>query len=254
MLLVFDVGNTNIVVGIYKGNKLLDHWRVSTKKYRTEDEIIAVLNNLFQMNNYKLETIEDIIISSVVPQVMYSLEHLAKKYCNVEPLVIGPGVKTGLNIKYDNPKEVGADRIVNSVSAIEKYGTSLIIVDFGTATTFDVINKKGEYIGGAILPGIKISQDALFNKAAKLTRVELKKPSKVIATNTIESIQSGVIYGYAGSVEYIVRKMKEEMDEEMTVVATGGLSSLMKTATETIDKVDKFLTLDGLNHIYNLNR
>jgi type III pantothenate kinase len=254
MLLAFDVGNTNTVFGLYKEDKLIDYWRISTSRSRTEDELAVLINQLFKMNGYKLGDVEAVIISSVVPQIMYSLEHMASKYCMVEALVVGAGLKSGVNIKYDNPKEVGADRIVNAVGGINKYGYGLIIVDFGTATTFDAISNKGEYLGGAIFPGVKISQDALFKNAAKLTRVELVKPKRVIAKTTVESVQAGIIYGYAGSVEYIVKKMKEEMGYDIKVIATGGLASLIESEAESIDIIDKFLTLDGLNYIYKLNR
>jgi type III pantothenate kinase len=254
MLLAFDVGNTNTVFGLYRDGILIDNWRISTLRSRTEDELIVLINQLFKMKGYKLLDVKDVIISSVVPQVMYSLEHMASKYCDVEALVVGTGLKSGINIKYDNPKEVGADRIVNAVGGINKYGHGLIIVDFGTATTFDAISDKGEYLGGAILPGIKISQDALFKNAAKLTRVELVKPKRVIAKTTVESVQAGIIYGYAGSVEYIVEKMKEEMGYDVKVIATGGLANLIESEAKSIDVIDKFLTLDGLNYIYRLNR
>ncbi|MEA1975309.1 MAG: type III pantothenate kinase [Bacillota bacterium] len=254
MLLAFDVGNTNTVFGLYKDGRLIDNWRISTLRSRTEDELIVLINQLFKMKSYELAEVNDVIISSVVPQVMYSLEHMASKYCNVEALVVGTGLKSGINIKYDNPKEVGADRIVNAVGGINKYGNGLIIVDFGTATTFDAISDKGEYLGGAILPGIKISQDALFKSAAKLTRVELVKPKRVIAKTTVESVQAGIIYGYAGSVEYIVKKMKEEMGYNVKVIATGGLANFIESEAKVIDVIDKFLTLDGLNYIYKLNR
>ncbi|MDM8533485.1 type III pantothenate kinase [Clostridiaceae bacterium HSG29] len=254
MLLAFDVGNTNIVFGLYKNDKLIENWRISTLRIRTEDELAILIGQLFKMKGYSLEDIDNVIISSVVPQVMYSLQHMAKKYCKVEAMVVGAKLKSGINIKYDNPKEVGADRIVNSVGGIKKYGNGLIIVDFGTATTFDAISDKGEYLGGAILPGIKISQDALFRNAAKLTRVELIKPKKVIGKTTVESIQSGIIYGYAGSVEYIVSKMKKEMGYDVKVIATGGLATLIESESASIDLIDKFLTLDGLNYIYRLNR
>lgn len=254
MLLAFDVGNTNTVFGLYEEGKLIDYWRIATLRSRTEDELIVLINQLFKMKGYQLEDVNNVIISSVVPQIMYSLEHMSSKYCHVDAMIVGSGLKSGINIKYDNPKEVGADRIVNAVGGIKKYGNGLIIVDFGTATTFDAISKNGEYLGGAILPGIKISQDALFKNAAKLTRVELVKPNRVIAKNTIESVQSGIIYGYAGSVEYIVNKMKDELGYDLKVIATGGLASLIETEAPSIDIVDKFLTLDGLSYIYDLNR
>lgn len=255
MLLAFDVGNTNIVLGVYKGDQLLTTWRMSTDKSKSADEIGIFVDQLFRYEGLSLADVQDVIISSVVPTIMYSLQHMAQKYCNKDAIVVGPGVKTGMNIKYDNPKQVGADRIVNAVAAIKKYGGPAIVVDFGTATTFCAITEKNEYLGGAIMPGIKISSDALFDKAAKLTRVELVKPDTVICKNTTASIQSGVIYGYVGSVDYLVKRMKTELGwPDCHVVATGGLASLISSESETIEVVDKFLTLDGLNLIYQMNR
>lgn len=255
MLLAFDVGNTNIVLGVYKDGELLRHWRMSTDKSKSADEIGILVDQLFKYEGLDLKNVQDVIISSVVPTIMYSLQHMALKYCDCEAIVVGPGIKTGMNIKYDDPKQVGADRIVNAVAAFKKYGGPLIVVDFGTATTFCAISEKCEYLGGAILPGIKISSDALFQKAAKLTRVELIKPETVICKNTTKSIQSGIIYGYVGSVEYIVARMKEELNfEDIKVVATGGLASLIDSEAKCIDFVDKFLTLDGLYEIYQLNK
>lgn len=255
MLLAYDVGNTNIVLGVYKDGELLKYWRMSTDKSKSADEIGIIVDQLFRYEGLDLKEVKDVIISSVVPTIMYSLQHMALKYCECEAMVVGPGIKTGINIKYDDPKQVGADRIVNAVSAFKKYGGPLIIVDFGTATTFCAISEKCEYLGGAILPGIKISSDALFEKAAKLTRVELIKPETVICKNTTKSIQAGIIYGYVGSVEYIVSKMKEEMGaQDIKVVATGGLATLIDSEAKCINYVDKFLTLDGLYDIYELNK
>ncbi len=195
------------------------------------------------------------VISSVVPTAMYTLEHMARKYFKSEPLVVGPGVKTGINIKYDNPKEVGADRIVNAVAAYELYGGPLVIVDFGTATTYCAVSKNGEYLGGAISPGIQISMDALFQKTAKLPRVELVKPETTICKNTVSSMQSGIIFGYVGQVDYIVERMKKELGDENTkVVATGGLAKLIATESKTISIVNGLLTLEGLRIIYERNR
>ncbi|BEP30170.1 type III pantothenate kinase [Helicovermis profundi] len=255
MLLAFDVGNTNIVLGVYKEGKLLKDWRMSTDKKKSADEIGILVDQLFKYEGICLKDVSDVIISSVVPTIMYSLQHMAYKYCDCEAIVVGPGIKTGMNIKYYDPKQVGADRIVNAVSAFKKYGGPLIVVDFGTATTFCAITGKFEYLGGAILPGIKISSDALFQNAAKLTRVELIKPENVICKNTTKSIQSGIIYGYVGSVEYIVKRMKKEINEDnVKVVATGGLSNLIASEAELIDVVDKYLTLDGLYYIYSMNK
>ena len=255
MLLAFDVGNSNIVMGVFKDDKLITHWRMATDNAKSADEIGIFVNQLFTYENLSLKDVEDVIISSVVPHVMYSLQHMALKYCEREAIVIGPGIKTGMNIKYDNPRQVGADRIVNAVAGFKKYGGPIIIVDFGTATTFCAINEKCEYLGGAILPGIKISADALFQRAAKLTHVELVKPEKVICKNTTQSIQAGIIYGYVGSVDYIVNKMKEELGGgDIKVIATGGLATLISTESKTMDHVEKFLTLNGLNVIYQMNR
>lgn len=255
MLLAFDVGNTNIVLGVYKGDQLVTTWRMSTDKSKSADEIGIFVDQLFKYEGLNLKDVADVIISSVVPTIMYSLQHMAQKYCGKDAIVVGPGVKTGMNIKYDNPKQVGADRIVNAVAAIKKYGGPIIVVDFGTATTFCAITERNEYLGGAIMPGVKISSDALFDKAAKLTRVELVKPDTVICKNTTASIQSGVIYGYVGSVDYLVKRMKQELGwPNAKVVATGGLASLIASEAESIDFVDKYLTLDGLNMIYQMNR
>jgi type III pantothenate kinase len=255
MLLAFDVGNTNIVVGVFKDNELIIDWRMSTDKSKSADELGMFMMQLFSYEGIFVDKIEDVIISSVVPTIMYSLQHMAIKYFKKEAIVIGPGIKTGMNIKYDNPKQVGADRIVNGVAAYKKYSGPIIVVDFGTATTFCAINDKCEYLGGSIMPGIKVSSDALFNKAAKLTRVELIKPNKLICKNTTQSIQSGVIYGYVGSVEYIVNRMKDELGwPNAKVIATGGLATLIAEETNKIDVVDKYLTLEGLSIIHQMNK
>lgn len=254
MILVFDVGNTNIVLGVYKQEKLLDFWRVSTDTLKTADEYGILIKQMFIHDGYSLDDVEAVVICSVVPTIMYTLEHMTRKYFKKEALVIGPGIKTGMNIKYDNPKEVGADRIVNAVAGYELYGGPLIIVDFGTATTFCSISKTGEYMGGAISPGIRISMDALYQRTAKLPKVELVKPDTVICKNTISSIQSGVIFGYVGQVDYIVKRMKKEMGaEDVKVIATGGLSKLIASESETIDVVNGLLTLEGLRIIHERN-
>ncbi len=255
MILVFDVGNTNIVMGVYKEKKLLDFWRLSTDVNKTSDEYGVYINQLFRYQGFEFTDVKAVVISSVVPSIMYTLEHMTKKYFKTEPLIIGPGIKTGMNIKYDNPKEVGADRIVNAVAAYELYGGPLIIVDFGTATTYCAISKNGEYLGGVISPGIRISAEALYQRTAKLPRVELIKPETVICKNTINSMQSGLIYGYVGQVDYIVGRMKKELGpDNITVVATGGLSKLIAAESETIDVVNGLLTLEGLRIIYERNR
>ena len=255
MLLVFDVGNTNMVIGVYEGKNLVKDWRICTDIHKTSDEYGMIIGNLLAHDRIDIKSIDDVIISSVVPNVMHALENFCIKYCEKKPMIVGPGIKTGLNIKYDNPKQVGADRIVNAVAAIEKYGSPLIIVDFGTATTFCAISEKGEYLGGTICPGLKISSEALFNGAAKLPRVELHKPGKTICKTTVEAMQSGIIYGYVGQVEKIISMMKKELcSEDVKVIATGGLSSLIHSETDSIDYVDKFLTLEGLRLIYRKNK
>ncbi|WP_040213807.1 type III pantothenate kinase [Clostridium polynesiense] len=258
MILLVDVGNTNIVVGLYSDGKYITRWRLSTDANKTSDEYSIQLMQLFNQNSLSTEDVEGIIISSVVPNIMHSLEHAIAKSFKKKALVVGPGVKTGINIKYDNPKEVGADRIVNAVAAHEKYKRSLIIIDFGTATTFCAVTQKGNYLGGNICPGIKISSDALFERAAKLPRVELEKPGTLICKNTVSSMQAGIIYGYTGLVEYIVNKMKQEMinfgEEEPYVVATGGLAKLIAQDTDSIDEVAPLLTLEGLKIIYEKNK
>ena len=254
MLLAIDVGNTNIVLGVYEKNKLVISWRVSTNRLQTGDEYGVILKNLFKQAQMDTADLEGIIISSVVPPLMYALEEMAQRYFHLKPLVIGPGIKTGLNLAVDNPKEVGADRIANAVAGYVLYGGPLIIVDFGTATTFDAISERGDYLGGAIAPGINISTEALFERAAKLPRVELARPKKVIGKDTITSMQAGIIYGFAGQVDGIVKRMLGEFKEQPKVVATGGLASLIAGETETISLVNPRLTLEGLRLIYEKNK
>lgn len=260
MLLAFDVGNTNIVLGVFKDGNLIQNWRLETDNNKSADEYGMIINQLFKYEGLDTKQVKDVIISTVVPSVLFTLQHLSMKYFNKRAIVVGPGIKTGLIIKYDNPKQVGADRIVNAVAALSKYGGPLILVDFGTATTFCAITEKGEYLGGTIAPGIKISSDALFEKTAKLPKVELEEPGQVICRNTIESMQSGLVYGHMGLVDYIIKKMKVELTavsesgKEPTVVATGGLATLIDQGIDAIDYVDKLLTLEGLQLIYEKNR
>lgn len=255
MLLVVDVGNTNIVLGVYEGENLKGHWRISTDRVRTTDEYGVLIMNLFLHDKtVDAEAIDGVIISSVVPPLMPTLERVSRRYFNVEPLVVGPGTKTGMAIKYDNPREVGADRIVNAVAAYEQYGGPIIIIDFGTATTYCAVLANGDYIGGVITPGVMISAEALFQRAAKLPRIEVKDPGQVINRNTVSSMQSGMFYGYVGQVEGLVARMKAEMPEGTKVVATGGLAQLIAAATESIDFVEPKLTLEGLRLIYDKNK
>jgi len=260
MLLAFDVGNTNIVLGIFKDGRLLTNWRLQTESNKSADEYGMMLKQLFEYEGYKMADITDIVISTVVPSAMFALQHLSSKYFNCRPLIIGSGIKTGLSVKYDIPEQVGADRIVNAVAAFEKYGGPLIIIDFGTATTFCAISENAEYLGGTIAPGIKIAADALFEKTAQLPKVELEEPGRVICKNTVQSIQSGLVYGHMGIVEYILNKMKKELEEitasgkPVKVIATGGIANLMASGVQGIDHVDKLLTLEGLEKIYEQNK
>ncbi|MCJ8010036.1 type III pantothenate kinase [Lederbergia wuyishanensis] len=253
LIFVLDVGNSNIVLGVYQGNDLKYHWRIETSRHKTEDEFGMAINALFQHVGLRFEDINGIIISSVVPPIMFTLERMCSKYFQVKPLVVGPGIKTGLNIKYENPREVGADRIVNAVAGIHEYGSPLIIVDFGTATTFCYINEKSEYMGGVIAPGIGISTEALYSKAAKLPRIEITHVDEIIGKNTVAAMQAGILFGFVGQVEGIVKRIIEKSNQKPTVVATGGLANLIASETKMIDIIDQDLTLKGLQLIYKRN-
>ncbi len=254
MLLVIDVGNTNTVVGVFDGEKLVQSWRVRTVANHTVDEYGMLIYSLYKSSKISTRSIRDIIISCVVPPMLNILEPLCEKYFHVKPLIVEPGIKTGMPIHYDNPREVGADRIVNAVAAFEKYKTDLIIVDFGTATTFDYVSVKGEYMGGCIAPGIVISSEALFERASKLPRVEFKKPKTIIAKDTISSMQAGIMFGYAGLVDGIVERIKAEVKSNPKVIATGGLAGVIAPETRCIEIVDENLTLEGLRIIHLKNK
>jgi type III pantothenate kinase len=250
-----DVGNTNIVLGVTRADHILHHWRIRTERDVTADELGILVSNLFKISGMKLGDIKHMIVSCVVPPLLNTIEDFARKYFKVKPMIVGPGLKTGMPIHYDNPKEVGADRIVNAVGAYEKYKRSLVVVDFGTATTFDYVSPEGAYVGGAIAPGVLISCEALFQKASKLPRVEIfAKPKSVIARDTISSMNVGIVYGYAGLVDGIVNRIKKEVSPSVLVVATGGLAPLICDVSETIDYVEEFLTLYGLMIIYQRNQ
>ncbi|WP_139492567.1 type III pantothenate kinase [Brevibacillus dissolubilis] len=254
MLLVIDIGNSNIVLGLYKGEDLTHHWRIATDRNKTEDEYGMLVYNLFLSVGLRLDQVDGVIMSSVVPPLNKTIERMCLKYFHKKALCIGPGIRTGLNIKSEHPREVGADRIVNAVAALHEYGAPLIIVDMGTATTFCYIDERMQYWGGAIAPGIGISTEALVSRAAKLPRIEITKPSSVVGRNTIASMQSGIYYGFVGQIEGIVRRMKQEASANPKVVATGGLARLIADGTDSIDVVDENLTLKGLRLIYERNK
>ncbi len=255
MLLAINVGNTNIRLGVYEEKKLIAHWKLGTNREWTSDEFGMFFISFFGNEKLDVSDVEAVVIASVVPPIMFSLEHAVEKYIKKNPILIGPGIKTGINIKYENPRELGADRIVNAVAAYEIYGGPVIVVDFGTATTFNAVSSKGEFLGGVICPGIKISAEALYQRTAKLPRIDLAKMDAVIGRNTSVSMQSGVFHGYVGQVNHIVNRIKQEMKENyIKVIATGGLAKFIATEAETIDEVNGRLTLEGLRIIYEKNK
>jgi type III pantothenate kinase len=254
MLMALDVGNTNIVLGLFSGKDLRFHWRISTRREGTPDEYGILIEVFFSQSRIQRRELKAAVISSVVPPLQATLKEMLEKHFSLTPLLIEPGIKTGMPVLYDNPKEVGADRIVNAVAAVERYGKPMIVVDFGTATTFDVISERGEYLGGAIAPGINISAEALFERAAKLPRIDIARPREAIGRSTVASMQSGLYYGYLSLVEGMLARIKEEMGVAPLVVATGGLAHLIVGNSPWIDHIDPLLTLEGLRIIYDRNQ
>ncbi|MFU0791280.1 type III pantothenate kinase [Virgibacillus proomii] len=255
MLFVLDVGNTNTVLGVFADDKLIHQWRIKTDRHKTEDEFGMLIKSLFAHKGVAFSEITAVIISSVVPPIMYALEKMCKNYFQIEPLIIGKeAVDSFLKMRYPNPKEIGADRIVNAVGAIEEYGAPLIIIDFGTATTYCYISEQKEYYGGVIAPGMQIAMEALYQYASKLPKIEIQVPPSVIGSSTVEAMQAGALYGYVEQVDGIVRRIEKEMGVRTTVVATGGLSPLIADESKMIAIVDPYLTLKGLRYIYNKNK
>lgn len=258
VLLAIDIGNTNVTLGTFDyangAGRLAEHWRLSTHREQTSDEVRVNLRALFDQAGIEVRRVENVILSSVVPPMLPIWERVCTKLFDRAPLIVGPGIKTGMPVRYENPREVGADRIVNSVAAIELMGAPVIAVDFGTATTFDCVSEKGEYLGGAIFPGVVIAMEALFSRAAMLHRVELARPRSVIGKTTTQSIQSGMIYGYAGMVDSMVTRIRGELGAEARVIATGGLAGRIAGESSTIERVEPFLTLEGLRLLFEKNR
>ena len=253
MLLAIDVGNTQTVLGVFEGEELREHWRIATESERTGDEIGALVTRLFELRGLGLDDIEGLCLSSTVPALVRSYVELGETYAGARTLVLGPGVRTGIPIAYDDPREVGPDRIANAVAARERYGAPAIVVDFGTSTNFDAVSAAGEYVGGVLAPGIEISMDALFARAARLVKVDFAEPPSVIGKTTEAALRSGLVYGFAGQVDGIVRRIRAELDGSAPVVATGGLAALIAPHAETIETVDPFLTLDGVRLIWARN-
>jgi type III pantothenate kinase len=254
VLLAVDVGNTQTVFGLFDGERLLEHWRVATEDERTADELAALLGRLLELRDLGFDAVTGVCLSSTVPGLLRSYEELAERHVGAPLLVLGPGIKTGIPVLYDDPREVGPDRIANAVAARERYGAPCIVVDFGTSTNFDAVSEAGEYVGGVIAPGIEISMDALFARAARLQKVDFTEPPAVIGKTTTSALQSGLVYGFAGQVDGIVGRMRAELGDTAPVVATGGLAELIAPHSETIGRVDPLLTLEGLRLIWTLNR
>jgi len=251
MLVVIDVGNTNITLGVYNQDELIANFRLTTKMQRTSDEFGVTILSFFRTKDINPLAIEDVLISSVVPKVMHSLTNAVRRYFNLEPIIVGPGIKTGISIKTENPKEVGADRIVDIAAAYHIYGGPALVIDFGTATTYDYVNENGEFEFGVISPGIELCAQALWTQAAKLPEIEIEKPVSIVAKNTITSMQGGLVYGYIGQTEYIIKKIKEETGKDLKVIATGGLGRIISNETDMIDVYDPDLAFKGMKVIYN---
>ena len=254
MLLAVDVGNTQTVFGVFAGERLTEHWRVAIEAERTADEVGALLDRLLELRDLDFEEIDGVCLSSTVPPLVREYELFAERYARAPLLVVGPGMKTGIPIIYDNPHEVGPYRIVNAVAAKERYGAPCIVVDFGTSTNFDAVSRSGEYVGGVLAPGIEVSMDALFSRAARLVKVDFVEPPSVIGKTTVAGLQSGLVYGFAGQVDGIVARMRDELGAEARVIATGGLASLIAPHSQTIELVDPDLTLEGLRIVWDRNR